>query len=65
MSWLFYEAKRSGALPSTNRVAWRGDSALNDTAPDGSDVTGGWYDAGGVQILPFESVPGIDCPRDC
>ena len=50
MSWLFYEAKRSGKLPSTNRVAWRGDSALDDKAPDGSDVSGGWYDAGGAQI---------------
>jgi hypothetical protein len=47
LSWLFYEAQRSGALPSTNRIPWRGDSALKDTAPDGSDVTGGWYDAGG------------------
>ena len=47
MSWLFYEAQRSGLLPSSNRVAWRGPSALGDKAPDGSDVSGGWYDAGG------------------
>lgn len=47
MSWLFYEAQRSGKLPGTNRISWRGDSALGDKAPDGSDVSGGWYDAGG------------------
>jgi len=39
-SLLFYEAERSGPLPSDNRVPWRGDSALGDA------VTGGYYDAG-------------------
>ena len=48
LSWLFYEGQRSGKLPSTNRVSWRGDSALSDQAPDGSDLSGGWYDAGGL-----------------
>ena len=48
LSWLFYEAQRSGPLPSTNRIPYRGDSALNDSAPDGTNMTGGWYDAGGV-----------------
>ena len=47
LSWLFYEGQRSGKLPSNNRVPWRGDSALTDQAPDGSDLSGGWYDAGG------------------
>ena len=48
-SWLFYEAQRSGKLPRSNRIPWRGDSALGDTAPDGvSSVSGGWYDAGGA-----------------
>lgn len=42
----FYEAQRSGKLPSNNRVSWRGDSALNDGADNGVDLTGGWYDAG-------------------
>ncbi len=51
MSWLFYEAQRSGKLPRTNRIPWRGDSALGDTAPDGvSSVSGGWYDAGGAGL---------------
>lgn len=50
LSWKFYEAQRSGKLPSDNRIAWRGDSALEDKAPDGADVSGGWYDAGGKII---------------
>lgn len=42
----FYEAQRSGDLPETNRVEWRGDSGLQDGADVGHDLTGGWYDAG-------------------
>lgn len=42
----FYEAQRSGRLPPDRRVVWRGDSALNDGADVGLDLTGGWYDAG-------------------
>ena len=42
-SILFYEAQRSGPLPSENRVDWRGDSALED------EILGGYYD--GRQIL--------------
>jgi len=45
-SILFYEAQRSGKLPSTNRIPWRGDSALGDKGDNGQDLTGGWYDAG-------------------
>lgn len=29
-SLIFLEAQRSGKLPPTNRVPWRGDSALDD-----------------------------------
>jgi len=39
-SLLFYEANRSGRLPSDNRVPWRSDSALSD------QIQGGYYDAG-------------------
>ncbi|KAF0310070.1 Endoglucanase E-4 [Amphibalanus amphitrite] len=39
-SLLFYEAQRSGPLPASNRVPWRGDSAL----ADGSDVGDGDID---------------------
>ncbi|XP_046557783.1 endoglucanase 14-like [Haliotis rubra] len=45
-SILFYEAQRSGPLPSTNRIPWRADSALNDGSDNNRDLTGGWYDAG-------------------
>ncbi len=45
-SLYFYEAQRSGKLPATNRVEWRGDSGLTDGADVGKDLTGGWYDAG-------------------
>lgn len=45
-SFLFYEAQRSGDLPADNRLAWRGDSALNDGVDVGVDLSGGYYDAG-------------------
>lgn len=45
-SLLFIEAQRSGNLPKENRIAWRGDSALNDGADVGVDLSGGYYDAG-------------------
>ena len=44
MSILFYEAQRSGKLPSNNRIPWRGDSGLRDGCDVGRDLTGGWYD---------------------
>jgi endoglucanase len=47
----FYEAQRSGKLPSTNRVKWRNDSALTDGFDAGLDLTGGYYDAGGMAFL--------------
>ncbi|KAK6640718.1 hypothetical protein RUM44_012415 [Polyplax serrata] len=46
LSLLFYEAQRSGYLPLDNRIPWRQNSALNDTSPNGDDLTGGYYDAG-------------------
>jgi Glycosyl hydrolase family 9/FG-GAP-like repeat len=45
-SVLFYEAQRSGQLPTNNRVLWRGNSALTDGSDVGRDLTGGYYDAG-------------------
>jgi chitodextrinase len=41
----FYEAQVSGDKPSWNRVAWRGDSFMNDVI-GGVDLTGGYHDAG-------------------
>ncbi|KAG7158447.1 Endoglucanase E-4-like 12 [Homarus americanus] len=46
MSFLFYEAQRSGHLPDTQRVTWRWDSAMNDGGDVGLNLTGGYYDAG-------------------
>ena len=43
-SILFYEAQRSGVLPESQRVHWRGDAHLNDGCDVGADLTGGWYD---------------------
>lgn len=42
----FYDAQRSGDLPASNRVSWRGDSAMADGADVGLDLTGGFFDAG-------------------
>ena len=46
LSMLFFEAQRSGDLPSDNRISWRGDSSLNDGSnpPPQIDLTGGWHD---------------------
>ncbi|KAL9230952.1 hypothetical protein vseg_006235 [Gypsophila vaccaria] len=43
---LFYEAQRSGYLPSTQRVSWRSHSGLSDGKRQGVDLVGGYYDAG-------------------
>jgi endoglucanase len=42
----FFDAQRSGDLPTGFRVTWRGDSALDDGKDVGIDLTGGYYDAG-------------------
>ncbi|GAB4834554.1 Endoglucanase [Ancistrocladus abbreviatus] len=43
---LFYEAQRSGYLPSHQRVTWRSNSGLSDGKANGVDLVGGYYDAG-------------------
>ncbi|KAK8483603.1 hypothetical protein V6N13_036289 [Hibiscus sabdariffa] len=43
---LFFEGQRSGKLPASQRVKWRGDSALTDGKPDKVNLVGGYYDAG-------------------
>jgi hypothetical protein len=47
----FYEAQRSGHLPSTKRVSWRNDSAVDDGSDVGLDLSGGYYDAGGMSSV--------------
>lgn len=36
----FYEAQRSGKLPSSNRVSWRNSSTLDDGEDVGLDLSG-------------------------
>ncbi|CAN6675247.1 unnamed protein product [Malus baccata var. baccata] len=43
---MFFEAQRSGKLPETQRVNWRGDSGLKDGLAQGVNLVGGYYDAG-------------------
>jgi endoglucanase len=53
-SLLFYEAQRSGRLPTNNRIPWRANSALKDCTATGckydskgdGNLVGGYYDAG-------------------
>jgi len=53
----FYDAQRSGTLPSTNRVFWRNSSAVHDGQDVGLDLSGGYYDAGGTLNLALFSNP--------
>uniref|UniRef100_J3M3N4 Endoglucanase n=1 Tax=Oryza brachyantha TaxID=4533 RepID=J3M3N4_ORYBR len=46
MSLLYFEGQRSGRLPPSQRVQWRGDSALGDGGDHRVDLTGGYYDSG-------------------
>ena len=51
-SILFFEAQRSGYLPSTQRVQWRGHSGLNDGKANGVCPLFSltlWY----IAVLPF------------
>lgn len=43
-SLLFYEAQRTGRLPTTNRISWRGDTFVTDRGDDGEDLSGGYFD---------------------
>lgn len=46
-SLTFYDAQKSGQLPASNPIPWRGDSALTDAAPNGASLVGGYYIDGG------------------
>lgn len=43
-SLLFYEAQRTGRLPTNNRIPWRGDSFVTDRGTNGEDLSGGYFD---------------------
>ena len=49
----FYDAQRSGKLGTSNRVPWRNDSLTGDGQPNGIDLSGGYYDAGGLYMFLF------------
>ncbi|KAL4535098.1 hypothetical protein Ndes2526B_g06009 [Nannochloris sp. 'desiccata'] len=50
LSFQFYDAQRSGKLPSSNRIPWRGDTFTSDC--DGV-MSGGFFDAGDHLKLLF------------
>jgi hypothetical protein len=53
LSFLFYEAQRSGRLPAGNRIPWRRDSHLKDS------VVGGWCVQGAAAAsLPSRGLTG-------
>mmetsp|Transcript_6836 Transcript_6836/g.19716 ORF Transcript_6836/g.19716 Transcript_6836/m.19716 type:complete len:804 (+) Transcript_6836:5446-7857(+) len=43
---IFFESMRSGVL-DRQRLAWRGDSCSDCVGPEGEDMSGGYYEAGG------------------
>ncbi|XP_010531477.1 PREDICTED: endoglucanase 24-like [Tarenaya hassleriana] len=45
-SIIFFEGQRSGFLPKSQRMTWRGTSGLRDGWTHKTDLTGGYYDAG-------------------
>jgi len=52
-SLLFYDAQRAGKMPSDNKIPWRGDSTLRDGCDYGTDLSGGWFDAGDTVKFTF------------
>lgn len=54
LSWLFYEGQMSGNLPRWNRLlaskpgGYKKSAHLKDGSDIGKDLSGGFYDAGGV-----------------
>lgn len=43
-SLLFYEAQRTGQLPTNNRIPWRGNSFVTDRGTSNEDLSGGYFD---------------------
>lgn len=50
-SLLFYEAQRTGVLPATNRIPWRGNSFVTDQGVNGENLSGGYFDGMIYQFL--------------
>lgn len=45
-SILFYESQRSGVLPASNRIPWRGNAMMLDLGPLKENLSKGYFDAG-------------------
>ncbi|CAN0859190.1 Endoglucanase 17 [Linum grandiflorum] len=45
-SILFFEGQRSGKLPHSQKMKWRGNSGLSDGSTANVNLVGGYYDAG-------------------
>lgn len=58
----FYEAQRTGELPSTNRVDWRNNSVLTDGQDWNLDLTRGYFDAGDYSLQSF-NLAGVSLSR--
>ena len=59
LSILFFEAQRSGPLPTTQRVPWRGDAGLHDGCDVGVDLRGGYFDAGDFVKFNFPQAAAL------
>jgi endoglucanase len=44
---LFFEINRSGTMPASKRIEWRGNSSTTDGSDVSLDLAGGYHDAGG------------------
>jgi hypothetical protein len=64
-SMRFYDAQRSGKLPASLNISWRGDTQLKDAAPNGASLVGGFYDAGGERRDGSRARPCPPPPRRC
>ncbi|KAL3699708.1 hypothetical protein R1sor_017730 [Riccia sorocarpa] len=60
LSFQYFEAQRSGPLPSNQRATWRADSGLKDGKDQGIDLVGGYYDAGDNVKFQFPMGWGTD-----
>lgn len=52
-SLLFYEAQRTGVLPPTNRIPWRGNSFVTDQGVNGENLAGGYFDGKFYYFLQY------------
>jgi hypothetical protein len=58
---MFYEAQRSGKLPAGNRIPWRGNAGLQDKAPNGASLVGGWCVERAQQMTCFNVLFSFAC----